>query len=243
MEITTGNRKAEEARLERAENSQGIEWRIESRPVAYPEAVAFMEARVAAIRDGNARELIWLLEHPPLYTAGTSASPDDLLQPDRFPVHPTGRGGQYTYHGPGQRVAYVLLDLKRHGTDVRRFVWSLEDWIIRALASFNVTGERRAGRVGIWVDRKEKGREDKIAAIGVRIRRWVSYHGIAINVDPDLSHFEGIVPCGIAEHGVTSLVDLGLPVTMTDLDVALWEAFPAAFSSSPPATYVAKSQS
>jgi lipoyl(octanoyl) transferase len=213
---------------------QGIEWRIESRPVAYADAVTFMESRVAAIRAGKARELIWLLEHPPLYTAGTSASPGDLLQPDRFPVHRTGRGGQYTYHGPGQRVGYVLLDLKKHGTDVRRFVWSLEEWIIRALASFNVTGERRTGRVGIWVPRKDAGREDKIAAIGVRIRRWVSYHGIAINVDPDLSHFEGIIPCGITEHGVTSLVDLGLPVTMTDLDVALWESFPAAFSRSAP---------
>ena len=193
----------------------------------YPEAVATMEARAAAIRDDGARELVWLLEHPPLYTAGTSARAADLLEPERFPVYRTGRGGQYTYHGPGQRVAYVMLDLKRRGPDLRCYVHNLEDWVIRSLARFNVTGERREGRVGIWVARG--GSEAKIAAIGVRVRRWVTYHGIAINVDPDLSHFDGIVPCGIAEHGVTSLTDLGLPVTMADLDVALRETFAEVF--------------
>ena len=205
----------------------GIEWRLDETPVPYPEAVTTMEARAAAIRDSDARELVWLLEHPPLYTAGTSAREEDLLEPERFPVYRTGRGGQYTYHGPGQRVAYVLLDLKRRGPDVRCFVHNLEDWVIRSLARFNVTGERREGRVGIWV--AKGGGEAKIAAIGVRVRRWVTYHGIAINVDPDLSHFDGIVPCGIAEHGVTSLTDLGLPVTLADLDVALKETFAEVF--------------
>ncbi len=173
-----------------------IEWRISDSPVPYPEAVRTMEERVAAIRAGTARELMWLLEHPPLYTAGTSARAGDLLQPDRFPVYASGRGGQYTYHGPGQRVAYVMLDLKRREPDLRRFVHDLEEWVIRTLAGFNVRGERRAGRIGIWVARPG-GREDKIAAIGVRVRHWVSYHGIAINLDPELAHFTGIVPCGI----------------------------------------------
>jgi lipoyl(octanoyl) transferase len=204
------------------------EWRISDGPVPYDEALAAMEARVADIRAGRAGELIWLLEHPPLYTAGTSSKPQDLLQPLRLPVHAAGRGGQYTYHGPGQRVAYTMLDLRQRRQDVRRYVADLEDWIIRTLARFNVHGERREGRVGVWVARAG-GREDKIAAIGVRIRHWVSFHGISINVEPDLSHYAGIVPCGIAEHGVTSLVDLGLPVTMTDLDMALAETFDEVF--------------
>ncbi|MDJ0944317.1 MAG: lipoyl(octanoyl) transferase LipB [Kiloniellales bacterium] len=205
-----------------------VEWRISERPQAYPEAVAAMEARVAEIRAGRAPELVWLLEHPPLYTAGTSADDADLIDPGRFPVYRTGRGGQYTYHGPGQRVAYVMLDLQRRGGDLRRYVCDLEDWLIRALGRFNVKGERRAGRVGIWIDR-ESGREDKIAAVGVRVRRWVTYHGVALNVEPDLSHFAGIVPCGVREHGVTSLVDLGLPVTLADVDVALRAAFEEIF--------------
>ena len=205
------------------------EWRVETAPVAYPEAVAAMEERVAAIRAGRAPELVWLLEHPPLYTAGTSAQDGDLIDPGRFPVHRTGRGGQYTYHGPGQRVAYVLLDLKARGPDLRRYVHDLEEWIIRALAQFNVKGERRPDRIGIWV--AHAGKEEKIAAIGVRVRHWVSYHGIALNVDPELSHFAGIVPCGIAEHGVTSLAALGLPVTMADADVALRAAFEEVFGA------------
>jgi lipoyl(octanoyl) transferase len=212
------------------------EWRISDAPVPYDEALAVMEARVANIRAGQARELIWLLEHPPLYTAGTSAKEPDLLQPTRFPVHVAGRGGQYTYHGPGQRVAYVMLDLRHRRQDVRRFVSDLEEWTIRALARFSVTAERRAGRVGVWVTRPDKPplfdgrpREDKIAAIGVRIRHWVSFHGLSINVEPDLGHYEGIVPCGIEGHGVTSLVDLGLPVTLADLDVALAETFDEVF--------------
>ena len=189
-----------------------------------------MEERVRLIHEGSAGELVWLLEHPPLYTAGTSAKRADLLQPDRFPVYEAGRGGQFTYHGPGQRIAYVMLDLRKRGPDVRRYVCNLEDWVIGALSTFNVTGERRDGRVGIWVDRGA-GREDKIAAIGVRIRRWVTFHGVSINVDPDLSHFSGIVPCGIGDEnlGVTSLVDLGLPVSMADLDVALKAAFDPVF--------------
>ncbi len=205
-----------------------VEWRTSERPQAYPEAVAAMEARVAEIRAGRAPELVWLLEHPPLYTAGTSADDADLVDPGRFPVYRTGRGGQYTYHGPGQRVAYVMLDLQRRGGDLRRYVCDLEDWLIRALARFNVKGERREGRVGIWIAR-DAGREDKIAAVGVRVRRWVTYHGIALNVDPDLGHFEGIVPGGVREHGVTSLVDLGLPVTLADADVALRAAFEEVF--------------
>ena len=212
-----------------------LEWRFDDRPVAYPDALARMEARVAEIRAGTAPEMVWLLEHPPLYTAGTSARAQDLLDPGRLPVYRSGRGGQYTYHGPGQRVAYVMLDLKRRGCDVRGFVRDLEDWLIATLARFNVTGERRAGRVGIWVDRGGPNdmdrREDKIAAIGVRIRRWVSYHGVALNVEPDLSHFDGIVPCGIREAGVTSLVDLGLPVAMEDVDMALRSAFEEVFGA------------
>lgn len=211
---------------------QRPEWRIDDRLVAYPEAVAAMEARAEAIRAGTAPEMVWLLEHPPLYTAGTSARDEDLLEPARFPVYRSGRGGQFTYHGPGQRVGYVMLDLKRRGADVRGFVHDLEDWLIGTLARFNVTGERRQGRVGIWVARGG-GREDKIAAIGVRVRRWVSYHGVALNVEPDLTHFSGIVPCGIRDHGVTSLVDLGLPVTLADVDVALRAAFEEAFGDAP----------
>ena len=213
------------------------EWRIEDADVPYAEALDLMDRRVAAIRGAAAPECVWLLQHPPLYTAGTSARAEDLLAPSRFPVHRSGRGGQYTYHGPGQRVAYTMLDLKQRGADVRRYVHDLESWIIAALARFNIRGERREGRVGIWVARagaRPEGREDKIAAIGVRVRRWVSFHGIAINVDPDLSHFAGIVPCGIAEHGVTSLHDLGYPVTMADLDVALADTFPTVFGGPPP---------
>lgn len=209
-----------------------VEWRVETRPVDYPEAVAAMEARAAAIREGTAPELVWLLEHPPIYTAGTSARDEDLLD-SRFPVYRTGRGGEFTYHGPGQRVAYVLLDLKRRNPDVRAYVRNLEEWLIRSLARFNVKGERREGRVGIWVDRGpytgEWGKEDKIAAIGVRLRRWVSFHGVALNVEPDLSHFQGIVPCGIREHGVTSLVQLGIPATLADADAALKGTFEEVF--------------
>lgn len=218
-----------------------VEWRISDGRIDYPEALAAMEARVEDILAGRAPELVWLLEHPPLYTAGTSARVEDLLAPDRFPVHQSRRGGEYTYHGPGQRVAYAMLDLNRRGRDLRAFVWRLEEWVIRALAEFNVTAERRAGRVGVWVQRPEKPAgpdgavaEDKIAAIGVRIRRWVSFHGVAINVDPDLEHFTGIVPCGIRGHGVTSLVDLGLPVTMTDLDLALVRSFASVFGEERP---------
>ena len=217
-------------RLPDREAARPVEWRVEPGLTDYPAAVAAMEARVAAIREGRLPELIWLVEHPPLYTAGTSAAPGDLLQPDRFPVYSSGRGGEFTYHGPGQRVAYVMLDLKRRGPDVRRFVHDLEEWIVRALAAFSVAGERRDGRVGIWVPR-QGGREDKIAAIGVRVRRWVTYHGIAINVAPELEHFSGIVPCGIRGHGVTSLVDLGLPVGLPDLDAALRASFPGVFGA------------
>ncbi len=209
-----------------------IEWHTSARPVPYPEAVSEMEVRVAGILEHRMRELVWLLEHPPLYTSGTSAKQSDLLEPDRFPVFPARRGGEYTYHGPGQRVAYAMLDLNRRGRDVRAYVHNLEEWVIRTLAEFNVTGERRAGRVGVWVARPDKPplpdgspAEDKIAAIGVRVRRWVTFHGISINVDPDLEHFAGIVPCGIRGYGVTSLVDLGLPVSMADLDVALMRSF------------------
>ncbi len=205
-----------------------VEWIHSDRLIPYDEALAFMENRVAAIARGEAQEAIWLLEHPPLYTAGTSARREDLTDPDRFPVHEAGRGGQYTYHGPGQRVIYVMLDLNKRGRDVRCFVRKLEDWVIATLDEFNVKGEIRDGRVGVWVTRPDKPlnadgtpHEDKIAAIGVKLRRWVSFHGISINVEPDLSHFSGIVPCGIREHGVTSLVDLGLPVTLNDLDAAL----------------------
>jgi len=207
-----------------------VELKISSAPVDYRTAEAAMEARVAAIRAGTAPELVWFLEHPPLYTAGTSAKDGDLLAPDRFPVFKAGRGGQYTYHGPGQRVAYVMLDLKNRGEDVRCYVRDLEKWAIQALAALGVKGEIRQGRVGIWVER-EAGREDKIGAIGVRVRHWVSYHGLAINVAPDLSHFSGIVPCGITAHGVTSLKDLGKPASMADLDKTLINGFEAVFAS------------
>ena len=213
-----------------------VEWRISDAPVGFPEALAQMEARVAAIRAGAAAEQVWLLEHPPLYTAGTSARAEDLLAPDRFPVFEARRGGQYTYHGPGQRVAYVMLDLNRRGRDVRRFVCGLEDWVIATLAAFNVTGERRPGRVGVWVRRPDRPRgpdgaaaEAKIAAVGIRLRHWVSFHGVSINREPDLDHFAGIVPCGIADHGVTSLADLGLTVSGPELDMALRAGFEAAF--------------
>ena len=216
--------------------SDPVEWRVETGLTAYADALAFMEARVDRIRSGEAGELVWLVEHPPLYTAGTSARSADLVEPDRFPVYEAGRGGEYTYHGPGQRVAYVMLDLKRRREDVRAFVAALEEWIIGTLGRFNVRGERREDRVGVWVVRPDRpaaadGRpaEDKIAAIGIRLRRWVSFHGIAINVEPDLSHFSGIIPCGVADHGVTSLVDLGLPVAMADLDLALKSAFADVF--------------
>jgi lipoyl(octanoyl) transferase len=199
-----------------------LEWRISDAPVPYPQALAEMEARAAAIAEGTAGEQIWLLEHPPIYTAGTSARDEDLIDP-RFPVYRTGRGGQFTYHGPGQRVAYAMLDLKRRKPDVRAYVQDLEEWLIQALAELGVKGERRAGRVGIWVQRGT--REDKIAALGVRIKRWVSFHGVALNVDPDLSHFTGIVPCGVKAHGVTSLAELGIVASMADVDVALKRSF------------------
>ncbi|MDE4303984.1 lipoyl(octanoyl) transferase LipB [Phaeobacter gallaeciensis] len=215
-----------------------VDWITSDTPVDYQEATDFMEARAAAIAAGEADECIWLLEHPPLYTAGTSARVEDLTDPERFPVYPSKRGGQYTYHGPGQRVVYVMLDVGKRGHDVRRFVQQLEDWVIRALAEFNLTGHIRCGRVGVWIERPDKPRtatgemaEDKIAAIGIRLRKWVSFHGISINVEPDLEHFTGIVPCGITEHGVTSLVDMGLPVTMADVDVALRRSFDEVFGA------------
>ncbi len=211
-----------------------VDWRHSDAQVDYEAAVAEMERLAAAIHGGEAPETVWLLEHPPLYTAGTSAEASDLLQPDRFPVYPTGRGGEFTYHGPGQRVAYIMLDLKRRRQDVRAYVHALEEWLIRALGRLGVEGERRDGRVGIWVrrtDRNEPLREDKIAAIGVRVRRWVTFHGIALNVEPDLSHFDGIVPCGIAGHGVTSLVDLGVLVGMPEVDAALKGAFEEVFGA------------
>ena len=206
-----------------------LEWQLSDRPVDYREAVETMERRVAAIRDGRAPELVWLLEHPPLYTAGTSAKVADLLQPDRFPVFASGRGGQYTYHGPGQRIAYVMLDLRRRGGDVRAFVCHLEDWLIATLAEFGVKGERRPGRVGVWVDRGG-GREDKIAALGIRVRHWISFHGVSVNLNPDLSHYGGITPCGISEHGVTSLADLGIKASMPEVDAALRRRFDAVFA-------------
>lgn len=216
--------------------SRPVEWAVSDGLVPYEAALAAMEARARAIREDGAPELVWLLEHAPLYTAGTSARAEDLHDPARFPVHAAGRGGQYTYHGPGQRVAYVMLDIAARGRDVRRFVCQLENWIIATLGAFNVEGERRDGRVGVWVDRTQAGgprREDKIAAIGVRLKRWVSLHGISLNVEPDLSHFAGITPCGIAEDGlgVTSLVDLGRPVSMTDVDIALRAAFGEVFGT------------
>jgi lipoyl(octanoyl) transferase len=216
---------------------EAVEWRISEAPVPYPDAVAAMESRVADIAAGKASELVWLLEHPPLYTSGTSGKAGDLLEA-RFPIFESGRGGQITYHGPGQRVTYVMLDLKRRRPDVRAYVASLEEWIIRTLAAFNVRGERREDRVGVWVKRPDKGPgyEDKIAAIGVRLKRWVSFHGIAINVEPELSHFSAIVPCGVVDprYGVTSLVDLGLPVTLPDVDVALRQAFADVFGETVP---------
>jgi lipoyl(octanoyl) transferase len=223
-----------DAGLPRNPYGEAVEWRWAAGPVPYPDAVATMEARVDAIRAGEAAELIWLVEHPPLYTAGSSAKQEDLIDP-RFPVFQTGRGGQLTYHGPGQRTLYVMLDLKRRGPDVRAFVGALEDWIMRALALLGVRAEPREGRVGLWVDMGPHGglpgSEAKIAAIGVRIRRWVTYHGAAINVAPDLSHYDGIVPCGIRDHGVTSLAALGNPASMKDLDDALVSAWEAGFGS------------
>jgi len=219
--------------------SPPVRWRISDGLVAYEDAVAEMEREVAAIADGKADELVWLVEHPPIYTAGTSANVADLIEPDRFPVFSTGRGGEYTYHGPGQRVAYVMLDLKRRRQDVRAFVAALEQLVIRTLDMMNVRGERREDRVGVWVRRPDKPllpdgsmAEDKIAALGIRLRKWVSFHGLSINVEPDLSHFAGIVPCGISTYGVTSLVDLGLPVEMYDVDMRLREAFGEIFGSS-----------
>jgi lipoyl(octanoyl) transferase len=220
------------------DESSPVEWLIADGLTDYDSALAFMEQRVAAIREGTASELVWLVEHPPLYTAGTSAKATDLLVADQFPVYATGRGGEYTYHGPGQRVAYVMLDLKRRREDIRAFVTALEQWIIATLASFNVKGERREDRVGVWVMRPERPAlpdgspaEDKIAAIGIRLRKWVSFHGISINVEPELTHFDGIVPCGVRGHGVTSLVDLGLPVDMHDLDRALLQSFQDVFGA------------
>lgn len=215
-----------------------VEWIISDAPVPYPQAILEMETRVAQIIAGTASEAIWLLEHPPLYTAGTSADIGDLVDPDRFPVFAAKRGGQYTYHGPGQRVAYVMLDLNKRGRDVRRYVVALEAWIIETLATFNIKGETRQDRVGVWVERPDKRPnpsgpmpEDKIAAIGVRIRKWVTFHGISINLDPDLSHFEGIVPCGIADHGVASFADLGYTTTFNDLDLALKSSFAKVFGA------------
>ncbi|MDF1606990.1 lipoyl(octanoyl) transferase LipB [Hoeflea sp. YIM 152468] len=216
--------------------SPPVRWRIAAGLIPYPDAVRLMETEAQRIALGEADELVWLLEHPPLYTAGTSAKPEDLVAPDRFEVHTTGRGGEYTYHGPGQRVAYVMLDLKRRRQDVRAFVSALEAVIIDTLASMNVTGERREDRVGVWVRRPDKPpladgsvAEDKIAAIGIRLRKWVSFHGLALNVDPDLEHFSGIVPCGVQAHGVTSLLDLGLPIAMHEADIRLREAFENVF--------------
>ncbi len=209
-----------------------IEWRISDQTVVYPDAIAFMEARVAEIRAGTAPETVWLLEHPPLYTAGTSARETDLLTPMLFPVFQAGRGGQYTYHGPGQRIGYTMLDVQARGGDLHDFVWRLEEWLIRTLAQFAVKGERRCGRVGVWVDMSPYGQpgvENKIAAIGVRVRRGVSFHGVSLNVEPDLTHFGGIVPCGIREHGVTSLAALGHIVTMPEVDMAMQAAFDEVF--------------
>jgi lipoyl(octanoyl) transferase len=212
-----------------------VEWRVDDSRVPYEQAVAAMQARTAAIAAGHEPELVWLLEHPPLYTAGTSAKPEQLIEA-RFPVFESGRGGQMTYHGPGQRVAYVMLNLRRRGPDVRRFVTTLEEWIIRTLTAFNVRGERREDRIGVWVRRPDKGEgfEDKIAAIGIRVSHWVTLHGMALNVDPDLSHFSGIVPCGVSEqrYGVTSLADLGIPVSMAEVDMILWQEFEALFGAS-----------
>jgi lipoyl(octanoyl) transferase len=215
-------------------DSGPVEWAIAEGLVGYEEAVAEMERRVAEIAQGRAAERVWLVEHPPLYTAGTSANDEDLVEPDRFPVFRSGRGGQFTYHGPGQRVAYVMLDLDRRTADLRRYVATLEAWLIATLAEFNVRGERREDRVGVWVRRPDMGEtsEDKIAAIGIRVRRWVTFHGISLNVEPDLSHFSGIVPCGVRQHGVTSLVDLGIPVSMPEVDAMLRTTFEPVFGPS-----------
>ncbi len=204
-----------------------IEWKISDTLVPYEDALSEMQERAAAIRDGNAPELIWLLEHPPLYTAGTSANAEDLVAPDKFPVYDAGRGGQYTYHGPGQRIAYVLLDLKKRGSDIRAFVQDLEKWVIDVLAQYQIKGEIREGRVGVWIANGRQ--EDKIAAIGVRVRKWVSFHGISINVEPDLSHYDGIVPCGISEFGVTSLVNQGIPISLAEFDIELKDSFERVF--------------
>ena len=205
-----------------------VDYRVTDAPVPYPDSVIAMEARVEDIHAGRAPQLVWLLEHPPLYTAGTSAKEADLLTPSRFPVFQTGRGGQFTYHGPGQRVGYVMMDLRRRNNDVRRFVFDLEDWLIRTLAHLNIRGERREGRVGIWVTRRG-GSESKIAALGIRVRKGISFHGVSLNVDPDLDHFSGIVPCGISQHGVTSLADLGLTPSMHDVDLAMRQSFEETF--------------
>jgi lipoyl(octanoyl) transferase len=241
--------------LRPAAGSAPVEWRVSDALVDYDEALAVMTARAEAIARGEARELVWLLEHPALYTAGTSAKPTELIEA-RFPVHTTGRGGQFTYHGPGQRVGYVMLDLKRRAPDVRRFVATIEEWIIRTLASFNVRGERRDDRIGVWVPRPDKGEsvggesaggekfEDKIAAIGIRVRQWVTLHGFALNVEPELAHFSGIVPCGVADrrYGVTSLADLGVPVSMPEVDMALRAAFGPLFGAVSNAQAVAKTE-
>ncbi len=213
--------------VNKTQNSPEIEWKVSSSPVDYEQALAFMEQRVAQISQGNAKECIWFLEHPSLYTAGTSARAQDLLTPERFPVYKTGRGGEYTYHGPGQRIAYVMLDLNKRRKDVRWFVEELESWVIDVCAHLGVTAERREGRVGLWVQQNNQGvsKEDKIAAIGIRMRKWVSFHGISINVAPDLEHFSGIVPCGISQHGVTSFQKLGKPITYQELDQTLQAEF------------------
>jgi len=210
-----------------------VGWTISDRPVPYPDAVAAMETHVADIHAGMARERVWLVEHPPIYTAGTSADRADLVDPDRFPVYETGRGGQFTYHGPGQRVAYAMLDLNQRARDVRQYVAALEDWLIATLAAFNIRGERREDRIGIWVRRPELGlgREDKIAAIGIRVRRWITFHGVALNIDPNLDHFSGIVPCGVTGHGVTSLADLGIAVSMAEVDMIMRQEFARLFGS------------
>lgn len=213
------------------QDGEAVAWAVSSDLIDYPDAVAVMEERAWAIANGKAPELVWLLEHPPLYTAGVTAKYGDLLQPESFPVFQTGRGGQFTYHGPGQRVAYVMLDLTKRQRDVRAFVAALEAWLIKALAALSVVGEIRQDRVGVWVDRPELRREDKIAAIGVKLRRWVSFHGISLNVEPDLTHFDGIIPCGVSDHGVTSLADLGRPVSMSDADAALKVGFVTVFGA------------
>lgn len=219
----------------RSKNSP-VEWVVTEGMTGYDDAVSAMEARVAAIAAGRAPERVWLVEHPPLYTAGTSARVEDLVEPSRFPVHASGRGGQFTYHGPGQRVAYLMLDLNRRTPDLRRYVAALETWLIATLAAFNIRGERREDRVGVWVRRPERGdrTEDKIAAIGIRVRRWVTFHGVSLNVEPDLTHYDGIVPCGVRQNGVTSLVDLGIPVTMPEVDAVMRESFEEVFGATTP---------